>query len=74
MTKQITKGDLNVEFEGTTGKIGSVGVMTTTRKESEQRYHILVASLNDGLNVIDKNGMITFTNEKLCEMFRLLNG
>ncbi len=68
VTEQIAKGDLNVEFEGTTGIIGSVGAMTTTLKESEQRYNILVASLNDGLNVIDENCMITFTNEKLCEM------
>ncbi|MCH7697012.1 MAG: diguanylate cyclase, partial [Proteobacteria bacterium] len=36
--------------------------------QSEQRYRLLVETLNDGLSVMDENGMITFTNEKLCEM------
>ena len=37
-------------------------------RESNQRYRLLVETLNDGLSVMDENGIITFINEKICEM------
>ena len=36
--------------------------------ESEGRYRMLIENMNDGLVVVDKNGLITFVNSKFCEI------
>ncbi len=36
--------------------------------ENEKKYHDLVESMNEGLGVQDKNGIITFVNRRACEM------
>ncbi|PID78275.1 MAG: hypothetical protein CSA18_02305 [Deltaproteobacteria bacterium] len=36
--------------------------------ESETKYKILVERMNDGLGVQDKNGIITYVNERMCEI------
>jgi len=36
--------------------------------ELEQKYRILVESMGEGLCILDKNMMITFTNDKFCEI------
>ncbi len=37
-------------------------------RQSEQRYRTLVETMNEGLTVQDENGLITYVNEKFCEM------
>jgi PAS domain S-box-containing protein len=37
-------------------------------RESEHRFRALVERMNDGLGVQDENGLITFVNDRLCEM------
>ena len=36
---------------------------------SEARYRTLVETMNEGLGVIDPNGVITYVNDRLCDMF-----
>ncbi|NLJ29394.1 MAG: PAS domain S-box protein [Deltaproteobacteria bacterium] len=38
-------------------------------QESEERYRSLVETMNEGLEIEDENGVITYVNEKLCEMW-----
>jgi PAS domain S-box-containing protein len=37
-------------------------------EELEQKYRILVENMGEGLCVLDKNMVITFTNDKFCEI------
>jgi PAS domain S-box-containing protein len=37
-------------------------------KQSEQRFRMLVESMRDGLGVQDENGLITYVNERACEL------
>lgn len=37
-------------------------------KQSEEKFHSLVDSMNEGLGVQDGNGIITFMNKRGCEM------
>ena len=39
-----------------------------TLRESEQRYRLLVESMNEGLGVLDEQGLITYVNDRMCEM------
>ena len=37
-------------------------------RKSEQRFRMLVETMNEGLGVQDENGMIVYANDQLCEM------
>jgi PAS domain S-box-containing protein len=37
-------------------------------KDSEQRYRLLVETMNDGLGVQDENGSLTYVNDRICEI------
>jgi len=37
-------------------------------KENEEKYRFLVEKMNDGLCVMNANGILTFVNEKMCKM------
>ncbi len=37
-------------------------------RESEERFRTLVETMNDGLGIQDKNGLITYVNNKFCLM------
>ncbi len=39
-----------------------------TLQESEERYRLLVETMNDGLGVQDENGLITYVNDAFCKM------
>ncbi|MBN1833314.1 MAG: response regulator [Deltaproteobacteria bacterium] len=38
------------------------------KSASDERYRLLVETMNDGLGVQDRDGLFTFANKKLCEM------
>ncbi len=37
-------------------------------RKSMERYQMLIETMNDGLGVVDEKGMITFVNDRFCEM------
>ena len=37
-------------------------------RKSEERYRMLVETMNDGLAVVDTKGALTYVNERFCEM------
>jgi len=37
-------------------------------REGEDRYRLLIESMNEGLVVTDEEGVLTYVNDKLCEM------
>jgi PAS domain S-box-containing protein len=37
---------------------------------SEEKYRVLVETMNDGLGSIDRNGVWTYVNKRLCELLR----
>ena len=39
-----------------------------TLRESEKKYRRLVETMNDGLIVSDENGIVTYANDRFCEM------
>jgi PAS domain S-box-containing protein len=57
-----------------------IGMMATLRdisdikqaeeamRESEKRYRRLVETMNDGIGIQDENGLITYVNNKFCQM------
>jgi PAS domain S-box-containing protein len=69
---------LNARFVFKNGKpVGSTVIIhdITERKiaeiesrESEEKYRLLVETMNDGLAVQDENGLLTYVNDKFCEM------
>jgi PAS domain S-box-containing protein len=46
-----------------------VSKRTEQRSASERHNRMLVETMNDGLGIVNKEGMITYVNEKLCEMW-----
>lgn len=39
-----------------------------TLRKSEQKYRTLVETMNEGLGVQDEKGLLTYVNDRLCEM------
>ena len=39
-------------------------------RESENRFRRLVETMNDGIGIQDENGLITYVNNKLCQMLK----
>jgi len=37
-------------------------------RESEEKYRMLIETMNDGIVVQDENGLITYVNDRLCNM------
>lgn len=37
-------------------------------RESEERYRTLVEAMNEGLSIIDREGTLTYVNDRLCQM------
>ncbi|MGD1153489.1 MAG: PAS domain S-box protein, partial [Syntrophales bacterium] len=37
-------------------------------RESEERYRLLIETMNEGLGMVDNKGIRTFVNRKFCEM------
>jgi PAS domain S-box-containing protein len=37
-------------------------------RESEERYRLLIETMNEGLGMVDNKGIRTFVNKKFCEM------
>lgn len=37
--------------------------------ESEERYRSLVETMNEGFGMLDENGLLTYVNDRFCEMF-----
>lgn len=56
------------------GSFGVVLDMTDKRKaeralrDSEERYRLLVETVNDGFGIVDENGIFTYVNKRFCEM------
>lgn len=42
--------------------------MEAALRKSMERYQMLIETMNDGLGVLDENGIITFANDKVCQM------
>ncbi len=50
------------------GKIGDEKNIENALFEAENRYRLLVQHMTDGLGVRDENGIITYSNPRICEM------
>ncbi len=37
-------------------------------RRSEERYRILIETMNEGLTVLDEHGIVSFVNDKMCEL------
>jgi PAS domain S-box-containing protein len=43
----------------------------TALRKSKEQYQLLVETMNEGLAVVNENGIITYVNKRLCEMVGL---
>lgn len=46
-----------------------VEVAEREKEASDKRFRLLVERMADGVGTLDKNGVITFANDSLCQMF-----
>ena len=67
----------NSVVHGSTGAVsvrGSARDITDRKRaeealrESEERYRTLIEKMRDGFSVLDEKGVVTYANDKLCEM------
>jgi len=69
-----------VNGNGTISKLTLFHDVTESKKaekalrESEERFRMLVETMNDGLGIIDENGVWTYVNEGLCHMLGYFPG
>ena len=61
--------DLLEEIAGDLGFARQKYLADKALKQSEEKYHSLVANLNEGLMQVDNDDRILFVNQKLCDMF-----
>lgn len=57
-----------VFFEGTCQDVTERKLAENALKDSEEKYRHLVETMNEGLLAVDKNCIITFVNNRYCEM------
>lgn len=57
-----------VSFVSTQHDITEQKLAEEKLRKSEEQYRLLVETMNDGLAVVDENMLITFVNDKLCQM------
>jgi PAS domain S-box-containing protein len=62
-TTQLTDAVASLKKE-----IGERELAEAALGESEERYRTLVETMNDGLGVQDANGVITYVNQRFCQM------
>ena len=64
-----------VEYQGRTAILGSLLDITQrlqaeeALRESEQKFRLLIETMNDGLGAIDSSKRITYVNPRICELF-----
>jgi len=59
------RDELGKSFYGMTTSLRKA---TTELKESEERYRQLVETMNDGLGVVNTKRLLTYVNNRFCEM------
>ncbi len=63
-----------MEHRGRTIRVGAVRDITERKKaeaalrESEERYRMLIETMNDGFIVLDERHLVSYINKRLCEM------
>ena len=67
-TKLIINSKGEYQILGVSTEITERKQIEEALRESEQRYRLLIEKMNDGVIIIDSNGLISYTNEKLLEM------
>jgi PAS domain S-box-containing protein len=61
------KGNL-IAYDGLIRDITNRKIAEEILRESEERYRLLVETMNEGLAMADQNYVFTFVNERFCEM------
>jgi PAS domain S-box-containing protein len=62
------KGNL-IGYRGTDRDITNRKITEDALQESEEKYRILIQTMNDGVIQSDKNDVIQFVNKSTCDMF-----
>ena len=62
-SKEEIKGILGVNIDVTRLKLTEEAL-----RRSEQKYRELVETMNEGMGIQDEDGMVTYANDKLCQM------